>query len=124
MKMVEIERVMEDAEYFANTEYARTYVYVKKNEMGQIVDAFWSSYSENRLANKNGYYIMKSIGGKNMKTTDAQMRASMKYEKANIKRVVLKLNKNTDQDIIEFLDGLKSVNGEIKRLIREEIKKK
>ena len=59
-----------------------------------------------------------------MKTTDAQMRATMKYEKANIKRVVLKLNKNTDQDIIEFLDGLKSVNGEIKRLIREEIKKK
>ena len=59
-----------------------------------------------------------------MKTTEAQMRAAMKYEKANIKRVVLKLNKNTDQDIIEFLDGLKSVNGEIKRLIREEIKKK
>ena len=59
-----------------------------------------------------------------MKTTDAQMRATMKYEKANIKRVVLKLNKNTDQDIIEFLDGLKSVNGEIKRILREYIEKK
>lgn len=59
-----------------------------------------------------------------MKITEAQKRATMKYEKANIKRVVLKLNKNTDQDIIEFLDGLKSVNGEIKRIIREEMKKK
>ena len=63
MKMVEIERVMEEAEYFAN-EYARTYVYVKKNEMGQIVGAFWSSYSENRWANKNGYYIMEEFGDK------------------------------------------------------------
>ena len=59
-----------------------------------------------------------------MKTTDAQMRATMKYEKANIRRVVLKLNKNTDQDIIEFLDGLKSVNGEIKWILREHIEKK
>ena len=59
-----------------------------------------------------------------MKTTDAQMRATMKYEKANIRRVVLKLNKNTDQDIIAFLDDQKSVNGEIKRMIREEMKKK
>ncbi len=59
-----------------------------------------------------------------MKTTDAQMRATMKYEKANIRRVVLKLNKNTDQDIIAFLDAQKSVNGEIKRILREYIEKK
>ena len=59
-----------------------------------------------------------------MKTTDAQMRATMKYEKANIRRVVLKLNKNTDQDIIAFLEAQKSVNGEIKRILREYIKTK
>ena len=59
-----------------------------------------------------------------MKTTEAQKRAIDKYQKANIRRVVLKLNKNTDQDIIEFLDGLKSVNGEIKRILREYIEKK
>lgn len=59
-----------------------------------------------------------------MKTTDAQMRATMKYEKANIKRVVLKLNKNTDKDIIAFLEAQKSVNGEIKRILREHIKTK
>lgn len=59
-----------------------------------------------------------------MKTTDAQKRATIKYEKANVRRYVLKVNKNTEADIIEFLDGLKSFNGEIKRLIREEMKKK
>lgn len=59
-----------------------------------------------------------------MKTTDAQKRAIDKYQKANIKRYVLKVNKNTEQDIIEFLDGLKSFNGEIKKLLREYIEKK
>lgn len=59
-----------------------------------------------------------------MKITEAQKRATMKYEKANIRRVVLKLNKNTDQDIIAFLEAQKSVNGEIKRILREYIEKK
>lgn len=56
--------------------------------------------------------------------TPAQKEWSMNYEKANIRRVVLKLNKNTDQDIIAFLDAQKSVNGEIKRILREYIEKK
>lgn len=59
-----------------------------------------------------------------MKTRPSQIRATEKYQKANIKRVVLKLNKNTDQDIIAFLDAQKSVNGEIKRILREYIEKK
>ena len=58
-----------------------------------------------------------------MKTTEAQSRATQKYLKANIKRIVVNLNKNTDQDIIAFLEGLNNVQGEIKRMIREEIKK-
>ena len=61
---------------------------------------------------------------KGMGMNEAQKRAIMKYEKANIKRVVLKLNKNTDQDIIAFLEAQKSVNGEIKRILREHIKTK
>ena len=56
--------------------------------------------------------------------TEAQNRASERYQKANIRRYVLKVNKNTEADIIEFLDAQKSVNGEIKRLIREEMKRK
>ena len=56
--------------------------------------------------------------------TEAQNRYSEKYQKANIRRVVLKLNKNTDQDIIAFLDAQKSVNGEVKKILREYIEKK
>ena len=56
--------------------------------------------------------------------TPAQNEMSERYQKANIRRYVLKVNKNTEQDIIEFLDGLKSFNGEIKRMIRDEMKKK
>ena len=54
--------------------------------------------------------------------TDAQKRATIKYEKSNIKRVVLKLNKKTDVDIIEYLDQQKNVNGKLKDIIREKIK--
>lgn len=54
--------------------------------------------------------------------TDAQKRATIKYEKNNIKRVVLKLNKKTDADIIEYLDQQKNVNGKLKDIIREKIK--
>lgn len=54
--------------------------------------------------------------------TDAQKRATIKYEKSNIKRVVLKLNKKTDADIIEYLDQQKNVNGKLKDIIREKIK--
>lgn len=54
--------------------------------------------------------------------TEAQKKASIKYEKNNIKRVVLKLNKKIDSDIIEYLDQQKSVNGTLKSIIREKIK--
>lgn len=54
--------------------------------------------------------------------TDAQKRATIKYEKSNIKRVVLKLNKKTDADIIDYLDQQKNVNGILKDIIREKIK--
>ena len=56
-------------------------------------------------------------------TSEAQKRAIEKYQKLNIRRVVLKLNKNTDQDIIAWLEGLKSVQGEVKKAIREYMKK-
>lgn len=45
-------------------------------------------------------------------------KANAKYKKVNVKRVVLQLNKNTDSDIIDYLDKFENVTGEIKRLIR------
>jgi len=44
-----------------------------------------------------------------------------KYDKANCIRLSVKLNKNTDKDIIEFLNG-KNKNGIIKEGIRKIMK--
>ena len=56
--------------------------------------------------------------------TEAQRRASAKYDAANTKQIHLKLNLKTDKDIIEQLDRQESVQGYIKDLIREDIGKK
>lgn len=53
--------------------------------------------------------------------SEAQKKASAKYEAANVKRVMLKLNFNTDMDILEKLDEVDNVNGYIKNLIRRDI---
>ena len=45
-----------------------------------------------------------------------------KYQKENITRVVLKLNKKTDADILEWLEGLDNKQGSIKEIIRSHIK--
>ena len=50
--------------------------------------------------------------------TKAQSRASAKYDKAHTKGIYLKLNLETDIDIIEFLDRVDNVQGYIKDLIR------
>jgi hypothetical protein len=55
--------------------------------------------------------------------TEAQKRAVKKYDKENVKGVFLKLNKNTDKDILEKLWSEENVQGYIKGLIREDIKK-
>ena len=52
--------------------------------------------------------------------SDAQKRASAKYDKEHTKGIYLKLNKETDADIIEFLAGIENVQGYIKDLIRKD----
>jgi hypothetical protein len=53
--------------------------------------------------------------------TTAQSRASAKYDKAHTKGVYLKLNLETDKDIIEYLKDVDNVQGLIKELIRRHI---
>lgn len=53
----------------------------------------------------------------------AKAKASEKYDKANTKQVKMKLNLNTDADIIEKLDSVGNVQGYIKELIRKDIGK-
>ena len=52
--------------------------------------------------------------------TEAQKRASAKYDKAHTKGIYLKLNTKTDADIIEFLSGVDNVQRYIKKLIRND----
>lgn len=44
-----------------------------------------------------------------------------KYDAANTKRVSIKLNTNTDSDILRWLDSKENKQGAIKALIRKEI---
>lgn len=49
--------------------------------------------------------------------------ASERWQKENIRRVVVKLHKINDVDIIERINKEVSIQGYIKRLIREDIAK-
>lgn len=56
-------------------------------------------------------------------SSDAQRRASAKYDKANARYMTLKLNMKTEADLIEWLNSIDNRQGYIKRLIREDMKK-
>lgn len=53
--------------------------------------------------------------------TKAQIKASNKYDKLNTKQISLRLNKNTDADILEHLETVGSKQGYIKELIRRDM---
>ena len=57
-------------------------------------------------------------------TTEAQRRANRKYEAENTRQVHLKLNRRTDEDVLEKLDSVPSKQGYIKDLIRADLAKK
>ena len=52
----------------------------------------------------------------------SQSENSIKYDKANTRRVYIKLNKNTDSDILAYLDSKSNKQGYIKELIRKDMK--
>lgn len=54
-------------------------------------------------------------------TATARSKANMRYMKKHLRQYVFRLNHNYDADIIDYLDGLENIQGEIKRLLREEI---
>lgn len=54
----------------------------------------------------------------------AHVRAVAKYDKTHTKGIYLKLNKETDADILQFLETTQNVQGYIKALIRQDIKNK
>ncbi|MBR1829037.1 MAG: hypothetical protein IJ781_05945 [Atopobiaceae bacterium] len=58
------------------------------------------------------------------KTSAAQLNAGHRYDKANTKSFCLKLNINTDGDILAWLSEQESMQGSIKRLIRDELRRR
>lgn len=56
--------------------------------------------------------------------TESQRRASAKYDAANTVSVRLKMNINTEMDIIERLEEVGNKNGYIKQLIRDDINRR
>lgn len=55
--------------------------------------------------------------------TEAQKRATLKYDEKYAKQVALKLNTKTDADIFCRLDEVGNKQGYIKQLIRDDIKR-
>lgn len=55
---------------------------------------------------------------------NVKYKSQKKYEAENTKRVYIKLNKNTDDDILSYLETLENKQGYIKSLIREDLKKR
>lgn len=54
-------------------------------------------------------------------TTEARKKANKRYDDNNTVQFKMKLNKNTDKDILERLDNVESKQAYIKRLIREDM---
>ena len=53
--------------------------------------------------------------------TEAQKRASRKYDAKNTRTFTIKLNYNTDADMISYLETIENVQGLIKLLIKKHI---
>lgn len=86
-------------------------------ERVQFLDAF----------SKSGFIEVEQVGQKwylksyTKGVSEAQKRASNRYDRENTKAVALKLNKKTDADILAKLEEVGNVQGYIKQLIRADI---
>lgn len=60
-------------------------------------------------------------GLENMATREARNKAQAKYNKANTTQITLRLNRNTEADIIEHLQAQKNKQGYLKALIRADM---
>lgn len=55
--------------------------------------------------------------------TNARSRASMRYDAENTVQIIMRLNKRTDADILEYFDYLKELNASRQGFIKEAILK-
>lgn len=57
------------------------------------------------------------------KTSQAQLNAILKYDKQHTTTVLIKLNNNTDADLIQYLNNSGNKQGTIKAALREYMRK-
>ena len=57
------------------------------------------------------------------KASEAKLRATKKYEKANIRQFILKFHKTHDAEIIEKLESQDSKNNYIRQLILHDLER-
>ena len=57
----------------------------------------------------------------NDKLKQQRVKASVKYNKTNVKQIKLNLNRKTDADIIAALEAAPNIQGYIKELIRKDL---
>ena len=57
------------------------------------------------------------------KTSKPQLNAVKKYNEKNTRQILMRLNSNTDADIIAYLDQSGNKQGTIKAALREYMKK-
>ena len=57
------------------------------------------------------------------RSSDARIKTNAKYDASHTKQIKLKLNLETDKDILERLDEVENKQGYIKSLIRSDIKR-
>lgn len=55
--------------------------------------------------------------------SDAKRKTNMEYDRKNTKLIGMKLNRNTDKDILAFLEKQENIQGYLKRIIREDMTK-
>ena len=55
------------------------------------------------------------------KSTESQIKASIRYNKENTVQISMKLNRSTDADLIDSLNRVTNKQGYIKELIRKDI---
>ena len=53
--------------------------------------------------------------------SEAQKRASAKYDLTHTKQIKMKLNEKTDRDIIDWLSEMDNIQGYLKSLIRSDM---
>lgn len=54
--------------------------------------------------------------------SEAQKKASAKYDRSHTRQIMLKLNLKTDSDILAKLESVKNKQGYVKNLIRNDLK--